>query len=88
MHFLRLAVSTGRQQSQVLLLVAVPQLSRVDVMSHFSLVTRPRHLQNSHTSWGPVAGLGDEGGVLCFFPFAESFEITGRKFCKPVLLFF
>ena len=61
-------------------------------MSHFSLVTCPRHLQNGHISGGSNGwvGVGFEGErkVLRFFSFAESFKISGRKFCKPVLLFY
>lgn len=83
--FVRLAFSTGGQQSQVLLLFAVPQLSCVYLMSHFLLVTYLCRLQNSHTSLGPNDWV--EGGFfVVFFPLAESFEITGRKFRKPVLL--
>lgn len=75
------AHSTGRQQSQFILLFAVPQLSCVYLMSHFLLVTCLCHLQNSHTG---AQWLG--GDFELFFPLAESFEITGRKFYKPVLL--
>ena len=83
--FVRLPFSTGRQQSQVICLFAVPQLSCVRLMRHFLLVTCLCHLQNSHTSLDPYDWVG--GGFFSdFFPLAESFEFTGRKFCKPALL--
>lgn len=47
--FIRSALNKCRQQSQFLLLCAVPQLSCVYLMSHFLLVTCLCHLQNSHT---------------------------------------
>lgn len=79
--FIRSALNKCRQQGQFPLLCAVPQLSCVYLMSHFLLVTCLCHLQNSHTG---VQWLG--GDFELFFPLAESFEITGRKFYKPVLL--
>lgn len=53
-------------------------------ISHESLLACDMSLPPAKQShWGPVTGWGFWG---FFPPLAESFEITGRKFYKPVLL--